>query len=498
MTSRTRTDGSPTGENPETSPHLTDENAHPRAAVAVLCLAGIVVALMQTIIVPLIPQLPTLLNADASNTTWAITITLLVGAVATPIGGRIGDMYGKRLAILGSLAFVALGSVACALATSLPVFIVGRGLQGLGFGIIALGISVMRDIVPSRYLGSAVGTMSASLGIGGALGLPFAAAIAQHVSWHALFWTCAVAAALAAVGVVLTVPSHTVTAGGRFDLLGAIGLAGVLVCLLLPLSKGATWGWGDPLTLGFFGGFVVLLGIWTLVEFRRANPLIDLRILAERPLLLTNLASIATGFAFYAMQLIPIQLLMAPTDSPNGFGYDMVHASLILAPSGLVMFVFSNVSGRINAALGARVSLALGGVVIGLGYVVFIVGLTGPWELTWIHMLVIACCIGAGLGIAYSAMPALIMQSVSVEQTGESNGVNALMRIIGTSTASAVVGMLLTWSVVTISGPDGAPIAVPASDGYLWAAGIALATCVIASVVALAIPARRGLTETPV
>ncbi len=113
-------------------------------------------------------------------------------------------------------------------------------------------------------------------------------------------------------------------------------------------------------------------------------------------------------------------------------------------------------------------------------------------------MLVIACCIGAGLGIAYSAMPALIMQSVSVEQTGESNGVNALMRIIGTSTASAVVGMLLTWSVVTISGPDGVPIAVPASDGYLWAAGIALATCVIASVVALAIPARRGLTETPV
>ena len=218
MTSRTHTDGSPTGENPETSPHLTDENAHPRAAVAVLCLAGIVVALMQTIIVPLIPQLPTLLNADASNTTWAITITLLVGAVATPIGGRIGDMYGKRLAILGSLAFVALGSVACALATSLPVFIVGRGLQGLGFGIIALGISVMRDIVPSRYLGSAVGTMSASLGIGGALGLPFAAAIAQHVSWHALFWTCAVAAALAAVGVVLTVPSHTVTAGGRFEL----------------------------------------------------------------------------------------------------------------------------------------------------------------------------------------------------------------------------------------------------------------------------------------
>lgn len=509
MTSRTETNGSQGEEDPHTSPDIhpsldaTDEHVHPRAAVTVLCLAGIVVALMQTIIVPLIPQLPTLLNADASNTTWAITITLLVGAVATPIGGRIGDMYGKRLAILASLGFVAVGSITCALSTSLPLFILGRGLQGLGFGIIALGISVMRDIVPARYLGSAVGTMSASLGIGGALGLPFAAAIAQHVSWHALFWSCGAVAALAAVGVVLTVPKSSSASGGRFDLLGALGLAGVLVCLLLPLSKGAVWGWAAPLTLGCFGGFVVLLGVWSAVELRRPNPLIDLRILGERPLLLTNLASIATGFAFYAMQLIPIQLLMAPTSSPNGFGYDMVHASLILAPSGLVMFALSNLSGRINAALGARVSLALGGAVIGIGYVVFIVGLAGPWALTWVHMLVIACCIGAGLGIAYSAMPALIMQSVSIEQTGESNGVNALMRIIGTSTASAVVGMLLTWSMITVTGPDGTDpdggvISVPASEGYLWASGIALTACVVASVVAMAIPGRRGLTETPV
>ena len=113
-----------------------DEKPHPRAAVVVLCLAGIVVAVMQTIIVPLIPELPTLLNAEPSNTTWAITITLLVAAVATPIGGRIGDMYGKRRAILGSLGFVALGSVVCALATSLPLFILGRGLQGLGLSLI--------------------------------------------------------------------------------------------------------------------------------------------------------------------------------------------------------------------------------------------------------------------------------------------------------------------------------------------------------------------------
>ncbi|WP_439032394.1 MFS transporter [Gordonia terrae] len=498
MTSRTDADGT-TDNTPDLPPaESAGEKPHPRLAVSILCLAGIVVALMQTIIVPLIPQLPALLHADASDTTWAITITLLLGAVATPIGGRIGDMYGKRLAILVSLGFVAIGSVACAVATSLPLFIIGRGLQGLGFGIVALGISVMRDIVPPRHLGSSVGTMSASLGIGGALGLPVAALIAQHVSWHALFWSCAAAATLAAVGVTLTVRSTAKPSGGRFDALGAIGLTIVLVCLLLPLSKGAEWGWTNPLTLSMFAGFVVFLAVWVLTELRLENPLIDLRILGERPLLLTNLASIATGFAFYAMQLIPIQLLMAPTNSQDGFGYDMVHASLVLAPSGLVMFAFSHISGRINAVFGARISLAVGAVIIGAGYIVFIVGLTGPWALTWIHMVVIACCIGAGLGIAYSAMPALIMQSVSVEQTGESNGVNALMRIIGTSTAAAAAGMLLTWSMVAVTTSDGSVVDVPTSDGYLWASGIALVMCVVAAVVAFAIPARGRSTETPV
>nr|WP_232017147.1 MFS transporter [Gordonia insulae] len=466
---------------------------HPRLAVTVLCAAGIVVALMQTIIVPLIPQLPSLLDASPGDTSWALTITLLVGAVITPIGGRLGDMYGKRLMLLASMSCVAIGSAVCALSTALPPFLIGRGLQGLGFGTIALGISVMRDIVPPRHLGSAVGTMSASLGVGGALGLPFAAAIAQHLSWHALFWICGAAAVAGALGIALTVPETPAKAGGRFDLLGAAGLAAMLVCLLLPLSKGATWGWADPLTLGFFAGFVVIAIAWRFLERRSSNPLIDLSVAAQRPVLLTNIASVATGFAFYSMQLIPIQLLMAPSSSPNGLGLDMLGASLVLAPSGVLMFVFSHVSARLTVTFGPRVSLAIGGAVIGVGYVVFIVGLAGSWALTWWLMLVVACLIGAGLGIAYSAMPALIMRAVRVEQTGEANGVNALMRVVGTSTSAAVVGMILTWSLVSAPGPADTSVMVPGEAGYLWASGISLGAAVLATVLALAIPPSRPL-----
>lgn len=465
---------------------------HPRAAVTVLCTAGIVVALMQTIIVPLIPALPTLLHAEPGDTTWALTITLLAGAVITPIGGRLGDMYGKRRMLLASMACVAAGSVVCALSPSLLPFLIGRGLQGLGFGTIALGISVMRDIVPPLRLGS---SMSASLGIGGALGLPVAALLAQHVGWHALFWMCAVAAGLSALGMIATIPADRGHSGGRFDILGALGLAVLLTCLLLPLSKGASWGWGSPLTIGAFVAFVVIGSMWWLWERRLPNALIDTRIAVERPVMLTNIASVATGFAFYSMQLMPIQVLMAPTAGPVGLGYQMVTASLILAPSGILMFIFSHVSAWLTAHVGPRISLSLGATVIGVGYVVFIVVLASGRDITWWLMLMIACLIGAGLGIAYAAMPALIMRAVPITQTGEANGVNALMRVVGTSTSAAVVGMILTWSIVTVDGPDGTVTSVPDTSGYLTASIISLCACAVAAGLALAIPQGRRLDE---
>ncbi|WLP91516.1 MFS transporter [Gordonia sp. NB41Y] len=471
-------------------------DAHPRAAVTVLCAAGIVVALMQTIIVPLIPQLPGLLHAAPSDTTWALTITLLTGATITPIGGRLGDMYGKRRMLLASMGCVSAGSVICALSDSLIPFLVGRGMQGLGFGTIALGISVMRDIVPPRHLGSAVGTMSASLGIGGALGLPVSAAVAQGIGWHALFWLCAVAGVAGAIGIRLTVPESRGTSGGRFDLLGAIGLAVVLTCLLLPLSKGAGWGWSSPMTLGMFAAFLLVGAAWSVLEWRHRNPLIDLRVALDRPVLLTNVASVATGFAFYSSQLMPIQVLMAPTAAEYGLGYEMLIASLILAPSGVLMFVFSHVSARITDRFGPRVSLAIGGGVLGTGYLLFVVVTGGHWAFTWWLMLIMSCLVGAGLGIAYSAMPALIMRAVPVAQTGEANGVNALMRVVGTSASAAVVGMILTWATVPVT-VGGAVVAhVPGRDGYLLASAISLAACVVAAAIALAIPTvRRPVIE---
>ncbi|WP_425402205.1 MFS transporter [Gordonia shandongensis] len=466
-------------------------------AVAVLCAAGIVVALMQTIIVPLIPDLPTMLDTTSTNASWALTITLLVGAVITPISGRLGDMIGKRLVLIASLGAVAVGSAVCALSSGLLLFLVGRGIQGLGIGTIAVGISLMRDIVPPARLGSSIGAMSASLGVGGSLGLPFAAVIAQQINWNALFWVSTAVGVVAAAAVALTVPRSDIATGGRFDAIGAIGLTVLLSCVLLALSKGAEWGWSSPAILGLFAGFAVSSVLWWTWENRVENALIDLATTIRRPILLTNIASIATGFAFYAMQMMPIQVLEAPTSSSTGIGLDIVNASLVLMPAGLVMFAFSYVSAWLTRIRGARISLATGGAVISVGYLAFLVMIVGPWHPTWPFMLVVNAFIGAGLGIAYSAMPALIMDWVPVTQTGEANGVNALMRSVGTSSATAVIGMILAASVEHVPGAPLGANTVPTPGAYVWAAVISLAACVTASVSALAVP-RSRLEDEPV
>lgn len=243
-----------------------------------------------------------------------ITATLLAAAVATPVAGRLGDMYGKRRLLLASTAPLVAGSAVCALSSSVAPMIVGRGLQGLGMGIVPLGISLLRDdVLPPEKLGSAIALMSASIGVGGVLGLPFSAAVAEHASWRALFRVAAGLSLLVGVLVLALVPTGRVTgAAGRFDVLGALGLGGGLVALLLAVSKGSVWGWGSATTLGLFAAAAVVLLAWGAWELRTRDPLVDLSTTARPQVLMTDAASVLVGFAMAAQSLVVPQLLQRP------------------------------------------------------------------------------------------------------------------------------------------------------------------------------------------
>ncbi|WP_052509116.1 MFS transporter [Kitasatospora griseola] len=449
--------------------------------VGVLAGAGIVVSLMQTLVVPLIPQLPQLLHTTAANASWAITATLLAGAVATPVLGRLGDMYGKRRVLLISLALLVVGSVVCGLSSSLAPMVIGRALQGVGAGVIPLGISIMRDELPPQKLGSSMALMSSSLGIGGAFGLPLSAVIAENASWHALFWISAALGALIAGAVVAFVPESPVRSGGRFDVVGTIGLTIGLVSLLLAISKGGDWGWASGSTLGMFAVAAVVLPVWGWWELRTEQPLVDLRTSARRQVLMTNLASVVIGFAMYAMSLVSPQLLQLPTSTGYGLGQSMVQAGLWMAPAGLVMMLLSPISAKLSRAKGPKVSLLVGAVIITAGYLAALALMGHAWG-----VLVFSCLISGGIAFAYAAMPALIMGAVPASETAAANGLNALMRSIGTSTSSAVIGVVLAHMTIDFHGR-----ALPSESGFRTAFVIGAGAAVLAGLVTLAIPGIR-------
>ncbi len=462
------------------SPVSTDRSS---GIVTVLAAAGIVAALMQTLVVPLIGDLPQILDTTASNASWVITITLLVGSVATPVTGRLGDLLGKRRMLLFCSVPLVLGSVTCALATSLVPMIVGRGLQGLGVGMVPLGISALRELVPPQKLGSSIALMSATMGIGGALGLPIAALVIQNTSWRALFWGCAVLSVLIGVLIWRLIPATpALAAGGRFDFVGAIGLGVGLVSLLLAVSKGAVWGWGSASILGLFATAVIMLLVWGWWELHTADPLVDLRVTARRQVLLTNAASVVVGFAMYAQSLIVPQLLQLPEATGYGLGQSMLAMGLWMAPGGIVMMVVSPLGAKLSAARGPKVTLFVGALIVALGYGSSMVLMSSAWGL----MLVVAIC-GAGTGFAYGAMPALIMSAVPPSETGSANSFNTLMRSVGTSVAAAVVGVVLAQMSVAVGGGH----TIPTEDGFRTGLLIGCGVALVAAAIALAIPGRK-------
>ena len=468
-----------------------DGPARPALVVAVLSSVGLIASLCMTLVVPIVPQLPALLHTTTADASWVITATLLGGAVATPIAGRLGDMVGKRRVLLATLALLVVGALICALTSSLVPVIVGRSLQGVAVSAVPLGISLMRDALPPERLGSGIALMSATLGIGGGLGLPLSALVVEVADWHALFW---VAGALGVAGIVLilaVIPESPQRSGGRFDAVGAAGLTVGLVLALLAISKGGQWGWGSATTVGAAVGAVVVLLVWGAWELRTTDPVVDLRISARRAVLVPNLVSVPVGVAMFTGMVTFPQLLQAPTSSGYGLGLSLLAAGLVLAPNGVVMMLMSPVTARVSARYGPRTSLQAGLVIIVVAYGLGTMLLSQAW-----HVALVISLVGAGVALAYGALPDLIMRAVPTDRTAAANGLNTLMRSVGTSTASAVAAVVL--SVMTIRVGDAV---LPSLDGLrttlLIAAGAGLVALVATAAIPV-LPRSRSVDETVV
>lgn len=427
-----------------------------RLLIAGLSIVVLTVAVLQTAVVPVLGVIADQLRASDVGVSWAVTANLLAAIALTPLIGRLADLYSKKPVLLIVLVVVLVGSLLAATTTSLPLLIVARVLQATSYALYPVGIAILREELPEDRLMSAMAVMSGTLGFGGGSGLVVVGLLMSgDAGYHRVFWLTTVFTAVVIVIAALVVPRRPRSGTGTIDWLGAIGIAAGLSAVLLALTQGQTWGWMSPATLGCaIGGVVVLVGWWKW-EQRAKQPLVSTEMLKRRPILLTNLATVFVGVGLYFAFLGLTQFVQIPREEAGyGFGATVLEASVVfLLPGVIVGFLIALFSGRFIDRFGARPVLVVAAVagIAGFLFIAF------AHSQTW-HVIVAGVLTNAYISLGYGALPALIVAEVHANETGVATSMNAIARTIGSSTAAALVAVLLSRMV---AGTD-----VPMESGF--------------------------------
>jgi EmrB/QacA subfamily drug resistance transporter len=461
------------------------ERQHYNVTLFVLSLACTAFALMQTMVVPALPVLQRELHTSTTWATWVLTVFLLVGCVATPILGKLGDQYGKERLLAISLIVFLVGCLGCAVAWNISSLIAFRALSGVGAGVFPLAFAIIRDEFPPEKIGVGIGAVSAVFGVGGGFGIVISGVIVDHLSWRWLFILGSIIIGVAVVLVHKFVPESPIKTASRVDVPGALLLSVSLIALLVGLSEGESWGWTSARVLGLFGVALAVGFLWGFVETRVREPLVDMRMLAHRPVLFTNVTAMIAGFAMFGtFVLIPNFVEMGhslPESTARlvdyGFAASATRAGLYLLPGSLMLLFAGPLAGKIGTRIGFKWPLAFG-----LGTVaVSAAGLCFFHDRPW-HIWVSQAILGIGVGFAFASMATLIAENVRPEETGVATGVNTVMRSIGGVIGAQVGAALLT--AYTIAGTGG----IPSVRGFEVTFAVAAIAAVVGTVLACLTP----------
>jgi EmrB/QacA subfamily drug resistance transporter len=458
---------------------VTEESTRTRyqATFAVLATAVAAYALLQSLVIPVLPAIQAGLHTSQSTVTWVLTAYLLSASIFTPIIGRLGDQLGKERMLVVALVALTLGSLLSALAPSIPVMLVGRVIQGAGGGVVPLAFGIIRDEFPKDKVPGAIGVVAALAAAGVGIGLVLAGPIVEALDYHWLFWIPAILLAVTCVAAKVVVPASPVRAPGRLRWRAAALLSGWLVALLVPISEAPSWGWGSSRVLGLLAVAVVLAAAWVLVETRSSHPLIDMHMMRIPAVWTTNLVAFLFGVGMYAVFAFLPEFLQTAPSAGYGFGVSITHSGLILLPMSVMMFAFGTASGPLTVRFGGKAVLLAGSTIAVAPFVLLVVAHAAQWQIVLAMSL-----LGAGFGLAFAAMSNLIVEGVPPAQTGVASGMNANIRTIGGSLGAAVMS-----SIVTGSAHGG----LPTEGGYTHGFELLTATAALAALAALLVPTAR-------
>jgi MFS family permease len=406
--------------------------------VAVLALAGALFAVLQAAVVPALPDLDRALGAGPSSGTWILTVNLLATAVLTPVLGRMGDIHGKDRMLRVVVGTLGLGTLACALAPSLPVMLAGRVAQGAGGAVFPLAFGVLRDELEGERVAGAIGLVSSLLGVGAGLGLVLAGPVIVALGWRWLFWLPLAVLVPVAGAIVWWVPRSPVRTPAPVDLASAALMIAGLSALLVAVSEASGWGLGSGKTLGLLGAGALLVAAWVRHELRSDDPLVDMRMMALRGVWTTNLAAFLLGVGMYASIALLPALVELPSATGVGFGGSVTAAGLFMLPTAAPQLIVGPLTGRIARRIGSRAQLLIGVGLMLAAYLFLTVAHRHAWQL-----ILATTALGLGLGFGLGALANLIVVAVGPRQTGVATAMNTVTRTLGGAFGAAIVAECL-------------------------------------------------------
>lgn len=448
-----------------------------RMLVPVLVYLGTVTSVVSSLGAPLVPTIAHDTHVSLATAQWSLTISLLMGAVATPTLGRLGDGRHRRRAVLGALVAVLVGSVLAAVPGPFALLLLGRGLMGVGLGLIPLTMAIARDALDGEHRTRVVGLLSITAVAGIGLGYPITGLIAEHLSFRAGFWFGAVVVAIGLALAAAVVPDVTDRPAVRLDWLGAGLLAAGVSGVLLALAQSQSW--SSPLVSALVVASLLVLAVWARLELRADAPLVDLRLVRDRTVLTADLTGLLAGIGMYALMSMIIRFAQTPRSAGYGFGSSIVVSGLLLLPLSVLSTAASRVAPALGRRFGQRAVLPIGCALFIAANLLFAFERTSPWEVA----LVMAVA-GLGMGCTFAALPGLIVASVPAHETGSAMSFNQVLRYVGYSMGSA-----LSATVLEAHTPTGQVL--PTGGGYTTVALLGIAVLLVAGVVSAVVPGRE-------
>jgi len=471
------------------------------AILFILASMAMIVMFVEIMIVPALPTMAQDFPAQVDWLPWVLSIYLLVGAVATPLVGKLGDIHGKKkvlIAVMVIYVVALLGSgfsleISDALLGEHNIFVLlfFRGLQGVGMGMFTLAFGIVRDTFPKDKIPVAIGMISAMFSVGVSIGLVGGGYITSVARWTDAFHVIVPFFMVLTVAAAYLIHDPRYVRKGSLDIPGAVTLGIGIVALLLALTEGERWGWDSGAILALFAASLVAFIVFVLIEMRSKDPIVRPSLLANRGILGGNIVALFVGLTmFMVYQTLPF-FLETPITAGGYFGLtDTFTVGLYMLPSAIAQLFFGPYGGKLSKKIGPSNVLAIGMAITTAGFISLVFLNSDFWQLT-ISMVIF----GSGVALCMVSMINVVVEAAPQSEFGVASGMNTLFRIVGGSIGPVLAAVILAANSFQYQVAPGVIVELYKVEGFIQAWWVGFVLALIGLVVAIVLRPKREASD---